>query len=115
MKRILPMLLAPALCIAAPPIYHHGRLVKMTDYTRESATGSGGIVYSVPIVEYRLSVATDDGMILVGSYTPKSTKYVPKDFIVKDPVDYRVDGEYMFIKRPNGTELKTEIVRRERQ
>jgi hypothetical protein len=70
-----------------------------------------GAVATVTDVEYRLSVQIGD-MVYVGSYWPRwRWSYAPTDFIVNDPVESRLDGKHMYLKRADGKELKTEIIR----
>jgi len=74
-----------------------------------SQTGS---VTSVTDVEYRLSVQIGN-MVYVGSYWPRwRWSYTPTDFIENNPVEARFEGKHMYLKRPDGKELKTEIIRR---
>lgn len=40
--------------------------------------------------------------------------YEPTDFVVGDPVEVRINGNTLFLKKPHGGELKTSIIRRER-
>lgn len=53
------------------------------------------------------------GVQYVGEYSPESTgDYNPGEFQAGIPVQVRFDGEKMFVKRPNGKELETRIVRK---
>ena len=38
--------------------------------------------------------------------------YVPGEFTRGEPVEVRIDGDRMFVRRPNGKELETRIVKR---
>jgi hypothetical protein len=65
-------------------------------------------------VEYRLSVQLGD-MVYVGSYWPRTRwSYSPTDFIVNDPVQVKIEGKHMYVKRPDGKELKTTVIQRVR-
>lgn len=54
-----------------------------------------------------------NGVQYVGEYSPESSDdYSPGEFQAGIPVVVRFDGEKMFVKRPNGKELETRIVRK---
>jgi len=89
---------------------HYG--FKLKPNYRQSQTGA---VQTVTDVEYRLSVLVD-GMIYVGSYWPRwRWSYAPTDFVINDPIEISVNGKDMYIKRPEGQELKTKVIQRIRQ
>jgi len=107
-----------ALCLAAlaAASYQTGKLLSITDSrsNREVGNSQTGSVVTVTDVEYRLSVQVGY-MIYVGSYWPRTRwSYTPKDFIVNDAVQVRIDGKHMYLQRPDGKELKTEIIQRVR-
>jgi hypothetical protein len=53
-----------------------------------------------------------DGVQYVGEYHPASAGgYTPGEFAAGDPVPIRFDGDQMFVRRRNGKELATRIVR----
>lgn len=104
------------LCAAAfaASSYQSGKLLSITDSrsNRDVGNSQTGSVVTVTDVEYRFSVQVGD-MIYVGSYWPRTRwSYSPKDFIVNDPVQVRIEGKNMYLKRPDGKELKTEIIQR---
>ena len=53
-----------------------------------------------------------NGVEYIGEYAPAAGGYTPGEFSPADPVSVRFEGEKMYIKRPNGQELETKIVRR---
>jgi hypothetical protein len=112
MKRLLWMLL---LCTSlSASSYQTGKLLSITDSrsNRLVSNSQTGSVVSVTDVEYRLSVQIGD-MVYVGSYWPRwRWSYDPTDFVENGPVEVRLDGKHMYIKRPGGKDLKTEIIRR---
>lgn len=94
-----------------------GTLVSITDASSNRVIGNSptGAIQSVEDVEYRISVLFD-GMIYVGSYWPHwKWSYAPTDFVVNDPIEIRIDGKQLYIKRPGNKELKTKVVQRIRQ
>jgi len=53
-----------------------------------------------------------NGVQYVGEYGPASADgYTPGEFAKGDPVPVRFDGDQMFVRRHNGKELATRIVR----
>lgn len=53
-----------------------------------------------------------EGVRYVGEYSIESAEgYTPGEFAAGDPVPVRFQGEYMYVKRPNGRELKTTLVK----
>jgi hypothetical protein len=57
-------------------------------------------------------------MIYVGSYWPRwRFSYAPTDFVINDPIEISVEGngKEMYIKRPDGQELKIKVIQRIRQ
>jgi hypothetical protein len=112
MRRLLWVALCSIAFAAAS--YQSGKLLSVTDSSSNRVVGNSqtGTVTSVTDVEYRLSVQIGD-MVYVGSYWPRwRWSYSPTDFVVNDPVQVKIDGKHMYLKRPDGKELKTEIVRR---
>lgn len=99
-----------------------GTLVSITDsqvsHVVADPTGDG-VRQQVVETEYRISVLLD-GVTYVGSYKPlelgfgKST-YRPTDLKVDSPIQVSVQGEDMYLKRPNGKDFKTTIIRRTRK
>lgn len=53
------------------------------------------------------------GINHVGEYrTDRSDGYTPGEFSQGEPVEVRIEGDRMFVRRTNGKELETRIVRR---
>jgi len=58
-------------------------------------------------------VVNVDGARYIGEYDPDASGgYTPGEFTPGIPVRVRFDGDKMFVKRPNGKELETTIVRK---
>jgi hypothetical protein len=54
-----------------------------------------------------------DGVQYVGEYHPEAADgYAPGEIGFGDSVPIRLDGEKMFVKRPNGKELETRIIQK---
>jgi hypothetical protein len=96
--------------VAMAGSYQTGKLLSVTDASSNRDVGT----ISVTDVEYRLSVQVGE-MIYVGSYWPRwNWSYEPTEFIVNDPIEVRIDGKHMYIKRGSGKDLKTNIIQRVR-
>lgn len=54
-----------------------------------------------------------DGVVYTGEYDSASAEgYRPGEWKAGDPVPVRLDGDHLFLRRPNGRELQTTIVKR---
>ncbi len=54
-----------------------------------------------------------NGVDHVGEYRADlSDGYTPGEFSEGEPVEVRIEGDRMFVRRPNGKELETRIVKR---
>lgn len=54
-----------------------------------------------------------NGVLYVGEYARESSgDYAPGEFAKGAPVPVRFEGEKMFVRRPNGRELETTIIRK---
>jgi hypothetical protein len=83
---------------------------KLTDLIRrETGAGAGRAQGS-----FCLAVQLNDLTYLVRHEATWRWSYEPTDLVVGDPVEVRIKGNDMYFKKPKGGELKTTIVRRER-
>jgi hypothetical protein len=58
-------------------------------------------------------VVNVNGVQYVGEYSPSSARgYAPGEFAAGDDITVRFEGEKMYVKRGNGTELETTVVRK---
>lgn len=54
-----------------------------------------------------------DGVVYTGEYEPASAEgYRPGEWKIGDPVPVRLDGDKLFLRRRNGRELQTTVVKR---
>ena len=54
-----------------------------------------------------------EGVQYVGEYRPAQAEgYAPGEFSAGDPVPIRFEGDQMFVRRRNGKELATKLVRK---
>jgi len=102
-----------------PPTYQQGKLLdiqekkdKTTSYT--TTKQKDGTTVTTPTTSeekhYFISVQAGD-LVYVGEYTPMFYGK-PGDWIIGDPIDVRFDGSKMILRKPNGKELKTKVVKR---
>jgi hypothetical protein len=90
-----------------PVAYQTGKLI---DLHRES-TGAGAARAQGA---FCLAIEVDDMTYLVNHEAEWRWSYEPTDFVVGDPVEVKIKGKDLYLKRPKGGELKTSITRRER-
>lgn len=64
-------------------------------------------------VTYMFEIRQDDNRY-VAACTSKAKKSYAADWIIHDPVEYRVEKEKLFLKRPNGKELRLALLTRSR-
>jgi hypothetical protein len=62
-------------------------------------------------VTYMFDIQQDD-ITYVGACTAKTKKSYAADWVIHDPVEYRVEKDKLFLKRPNGKELRLGLVTR---
>jgi Protein of unknown function (DUF2934) len=54
-----------------------------------------------------------NGVQYIGEYVPESADgYTPGEFSPSDQISVRIEGDKMFVQRPNGKELETKIVKK---
>lgn len=114
MRTLLACVLAVAALVplCAKSAYESARLLAVNDSSSNRVVQSGSVITNVTDTEYRMNVELN-GVIYVCSYWPRwRWSYEPNDFVVNDAIDVRISGKHLFIKRPNGKELKTAIIRR---
>ena len=120
MKRICLLLL---LCISTfgASTYEKGKLISLDDASIErpivSVTGSGAYTNSrtttVRELRYRMNIQVAD-TVYVGLYTVDRYKpYYPSlEFNLNSDVDVRIEGRRIYLKRPNGQDVKLVIEKR---
>lgn len=115
---ILVMLVViSVVCFAAEKQYQTGKLVDVESegYSRLVGNASTGSSTSIRYHENRISVQAGD-TIYVGECTQKPhwSSCKPGDWVIGDPIEFRIEKGHLWLKKPNGKELKTKIVKRVR-
>lgn len=82
---------------------------KLVDFRRESTGAGAGRAQG----SFCLAVEVSDMTYLVRYEGTWRWSYEPTDFVVGDPVEVRIKGNAMYLKKSKG-DLKTSITRRER-
>jgi hypothetical protein len=68
---------------------------------------------SAPHLVRRAVVVNVQGVVYTGEYESASAEgYTPGEWKPGDPVPVRLDGDKLYLRRPNGRELQTTIVKR---
>jgi hypothetical protein len=87
--------------------YQTGKLIDLS----RVATGSGAARAQG---SFCLAVRLDDVTYLVRYEATWRWTYAPTDLVVGDPIEVKIKGNDMYIQKPKGGDLKTNITRRER-
>ena len=107
----LVMLMAAGVCLAADKVYQKGKYLDVASKEYQKLVGDR----SVTRHENDLSVQIDD-LIYVGQC--EEQKYFsscrPGTWIIGDIIDVRIDKNSMYLRKPDGGEVKTRIVKRVR-
>lgn len=88
--------------------YQSGKLIDMSSTESGAGAGRGQRIFC-------LAVETGDLSYTLRYWPNWRGSYVPTDLVVGDPVEITVDKNHLYIKKANGGDLKTDIVRRERK
>jgi hypothetical protein len=103
---------------AAKPVFQKGKLLDVTTETR--LVDGSSYQWAVFVVQIDDLVYTLRGSRLGRVHASLITLAITKsgdsgrDLIVGDPVDVSIHGEDMTIRKPNGKDLKTKIIKRAR-
>ena len=62
-------------------------------------------------VSYVFDIQQDD-ITYIAACTSKVKKSCAADWIIHDPVEYRIEKDKLFLKRPNGKELRLGLVKK---
>jgi hypothetical protein len=112
MKRLFFVLFLSTLLFAAGKEFTQGKLIDISsDKESKGAMVVGNVAAAIDWETFHISVQKDN-LVYVGDYLAKRKgSYRPGDLIVNDPIAFRIDGDKLILKRPNGEELKTKLVK----
>jgi hypothetical protein len=121
-KELVPVALALTLIIASPGAPKRDfQTAKLIDVTTDAKLVSGtSIRHAIFVVRIDELVYTTRGDRLGRVTNSLITMAITTsgddghDLIVGDPVQVSLHGDYLVIRKPNGKELKTRIIKRER-
>ena len=111
----LSMLATASVGLAADKVYQKGKYldVNSQEYQKIISNPSNGGSMSVLRHENDMSIQIDD-LIYVGQCEEKKhfSDCRPGTWIVGDMIDVRIDKNSMYLRKPDGGEVKTQIVKR---
>lgn len=86
---------------------------KEESQTSREPPDEADVLVDAPLSPRAAVVVKVNGVQYIGEYSPDSAGgYTPGEFKSGEPVPVRFAGDKMFVKRPNGRELETRIVRK---
>ncbi|HEV3276479.1 MAG TPA: hypothetical protein VG860_06650 [Terriglobia bacterium] len=118
---VLAALLSPS-ALRSQDAYQTGKYVDLNsdEYDKLISNPNTGAPVTVRRRENFLSVQVGD-IVIVGECVTKENMLgrihnpcQPGNWIIGDPIEVRLKGHLMFLKSPNGKEVKTRIVKRVR-
>jgi len=97
----------------AEEIYHRNGKLPGRD-AQDWAQAEAEILREFSAATRRSAIVVNlDGVQYVGEYSPASSQhYTPGEFSPGSPIPVRIEGQKMFVTRPNGQELETTIVQK---
>jgi hypothetical protein len=107
----LTLLATAALGLAADKVYQKGKYLDVDSQAYQKLVGDNSVLRH----ENDLSLQIDD-IIYVGQCEEKRyfSSCRPGTWVIGDMIDVRIDKDYMYLRKPDGGELKTRIVKRVR-
>jgi hypothetical protein len=102
-------------------VYETGKLmeVKISDRTMPltippSSPNSSSLVLSVPLGDIYWFTIQKDEITYFAACASRQKKSYAADWVINDPVQFRIDKDKLFLKRPNGKEMRLAPVMRVR-
>lgn len=104
---VLVFCLGTFFAFAGQRVFQTGKLTNATtEDTMKKGTTKRNVIFTVQV----------EGMIYTlrgGRVSPKAKDYT-KGMIVGDPIQASVEGEHVILQRPDGKDIKTTVLKRER-
>jgi hypothetical protein len=107
---LIPLVLFAVMPVfsAEKPTYQTATLVDLSSRESGAGAGRGQRIFC-------LAVETDDLDYTLYYWPNWRGSYTPTDLVVGDTIEININKDHLYIKKKNGGELKTDIVRRERR
>ncbi len=97
----------------SPKTYQTGKLVDLqVQNANRGIAVIGSMAAPIPGLLYLFQIQCDD-LVYFATYSAGKLSYKP-DWIVNDPIDFRLDKSSMFLKRSDGKELEVKLVKKVR-
>ena len=104
---VLVLFLGTLFAFAGQHVFQTGKLTNATTQdTMKKGTSHRNVIFTVQIGDIAYTLKG-------GNVSPKAKDYT-KGLIVGDPVQACVEGEHVILRRPDGKDMKTSILKRER-
>ena len=104
---VLVLCLSTFFAFAGQRVFQTGKLTNATtEDTMKKGTSHRNVIFTVQVQDM---IYTLKG----GRVSPKAKDYT-KGLIVGDPVQASVEGEHVILQRPDGKNIKTTVLKRER-
>jgi hypothetical protein len=107
----LSLIAAVGVSLAADKVYQKGKYLDVSSQAYQKAVGDTSVLRH----ENDMSVQIGD-VIYVGQCEEKKhfSSCRPGTWIIGDMIEVRVENDHMYLKKPDGGEVKTQIVKRVR-
>ncbi len=97
----------------ATELYQQGGAVEGHDFENWYQAEAEILRESAPYLVRRAVVVNVEGVVYTGEYDSTAAEgYTPGEWKPGDPVPVRLAGDKLYLRRPNGQELQTTIVKR---
>jgi|SRR5580700_10946995 hypothetical protein len=101
----------PAVAKEKVRTYQTGKLLDLQVQNVSRGTAViGSMAAPIPGLLYVFEIQCDD-LLYYATYSAGKLSYKP-DWIVSDPIDFRLEKDAMFLKRSDGKELEVRVVKR---
>ena len=102
---------------AGTKLYQAGKLndvaIKDMTYTMSLPIATGNVPFPLHMgINYQFQISTDDNVLYLGSCWSKGKRNYGSEWVVKDPVQFRVEKSKLFLKRPTRGELRLALMGR---
>jgi len=105
----LALMVAVGVSLAADKVYQKGKYLDVSSQLYQKVVGDTSVIHH----ENDMSVQIGD-VVYVGQCEEKRhfSSCRPGTWIIGDMIDVRVENDHMYLKKPDGSEVKMRIVKR---